>query len=151
ATSCTASSFCEPAQTFTGTSGAFGAAVAIDGDYAAVSAPSQNPNNRGAVTIYHWSGTTWVVDAQLIPPFGPSSVHFGGSMALKGDLLAIGSPGLEAFMLYRRIAPGNWVFEFEYDYQNPNSSGFGSSIALDGDFVIVGAYGDDIPGVDQCG
>lgn len=70
---------------------AFGAAVALDGDRAAVSAPGAS-NGRGRVFLYAWNGVAWSFDQEL-PQVLNQNDEYGASLDLSGDLLLVGAPG----------------------------------------------------------
>jgi len=69
-----------------------GAAIAIDGDRVAIAAPLSNVGafDGGAVDLYRLREGTWRFEQKLTPdeplPFG----EFGTTVALSGDLLAVG-------------------------------------------------------------
>ena len=158
----------------------FGTSVAASGDTVAVGAPGEAssssgvnsvPNegagSAGAVYVFTVNGGVWSQQAYVKPnstgnsPVGDS---FGTSVAISGDVLAVGSTGEDssstgvnstpdklasmagAAYLFTR-STGTWV---QQAYLKPAAVGttqagdnFGLAIAVSGDTVIVGANLED--------
>jgi len=73
-----------------GTGAHFGTAIAASGNILAIGAPGKH-----SVAIYEQTaGNTWVHSQTIVHPSGASGAgtQFGGSLALAGNYLAIGSP-----------------------------------------------------------
>jgi len=75
---------------------------------------------------------------------------FGRSVAIRGDVVAVGAPGfsqsLGAVYIYRRTSNA-WMLEARLD--NPSgvqAESFGNSVAIDGDTLVVGAFGESSDG-----
>ncbi|PWT93941.1 MAG: hypothetical protein C5B55_03610, partial [Blastocatellia bacterium] len=71
----------------------FGAAVAIDGDTAVVSAPIHKVNNIagvGAVYVFVRNGTTWTQEQELTPNDGALNNQFGSAVAIAGNTIMVG-------------------------------------------------------------
>lgn len=141
----------------------FGNSVSIDGDYAIVGAPYEDPvvsgrpiSNGGAAYIFHRSGTTWIEQAKLYRT-AQSTVggYFGWSVDISGDTVIIGayrststsmfSTIYSAGAAYIYVRSGTtWSFQLKlsasdkaaYDY-------FGYSVSIDGNYAIAGAYLED--------
>jgi len=123
--------------------GHFGENVALDGDVLVIGSPDQdngvNPD-RGSVTFlaYDSGTTTWSQDAQI---FGIASTwEFGASVALDGDYVVVGAPGLQYVYVFKRLSPGVWGGDgvLASVFTQPGDR-FGSSVVIDGEQVIVGA------------
>ena len=72
----------------------FGWDVALDGDRAAVAAFKQEyPLQSGSVYVFERGPAGWVETAQLVPAGGSSIDRFGESVALRGDVIAVGATG----------------------------------------------------------
>ena len=72
----------------------FGAAVAIDGDTAVVSAPIHKVNSIagvGAVYVFVRNGSTWTQLQELTPSDGALNNQFGSSVAISGRTIAVGA------------------------------------------------------------
>ena len=67
--------------------------VAIDGDYAIVGAPYEDPGNlasAGSAYIFVRSGTTWSQQTKLTTQPGESQAQFGVSVDIDGDYVIVG-------------------------------------------------------------
>lgn len=100
----------------------------------------------GYVSIYEWSGSTWIQKGQNINGTGVGD-GFGrvSSLNYTGNTIAIGSPG--GSTPYVRICEwngSNWIQKGQTLYGS-NYNSFGSSVALekDGNIVIIGVPLDD--------
>lgn len=139
-------------------SGAFGEEVALssDGKLLAVSAPSLNSTDGGAVYIYQRNGNNWEPFGNVI--YGVAYSNTGQSISFSddGSILAIGSPGKGASVAVNEHKGYTTI----YKYNNANSEWetlgqqiigeaawdfSGSSIDLSGDgsILAIGAYGND--------
>lgn len=161
-----------------GSSDRFGAALAISGDTLVVGAPHEDGglgfgaapgdnsvDNAGAAYVYIRSGNSWVYDAYLKAPVPDANDRFGLSVAIRGDVIAVGSPmedgawsGLTAdqnddsapdsgaVYVFRRIN-GEWA-EPEYIKDSFPGEGdqFGSALALSESFLAVSSPYEDSDG-----
>ena len=124
----------------------FGFSLALDGHRLAVGAPNDDAGNLGSVYLFEGDPTarTWRPAAKLLPRSTETFENFGWSVALDGDLVAVGSPRIDP----NGTATGSaYIFErkdtwIQRAHLQPMSSlatrNFGSSIALHGDMVLVG-------------
>ncbi|MFM8441610.1 MAG: carboxypeptidase regulatory-like domain-containing protein, partial [Acidobacteriota bacterium] len=127
--------------------GYFGGAVAVDNDTIVASAPSVNK-----VYIYRRSGTgwtsTWGLEATITPPAGTSGSWFGGSVAVDGNLLAIGAPDFIVnttasqgqVFIYERSGT-TWTLAETINVPNADSGqtiSFGGSVSLNQTTLVVG-------------
>jgi hypothetical protein len=145
----------------------FGRAIAASGDYAAVSAPNDDPlgTNSGSVFVYERdAGSTWTLVQTLVnPPEGPStsvSAGYGLQLVMEGDLLIVSSPrnttklfdefGIQtgqvttgAVFIYRRAPSGLWLLEQKLR-PSPlfEDTQFGQGVALRDGRLHVGAFGE---------
>lgn len=77
----------------------FAYSMASSGDLLIIGAPGHRYTedrlapltNAGAVWIYRWSGTAWVMEEKITSP-ARSSERFGHSVAIDGDNLVVGAP-----------------------------------------------------------
>jgi hypothetical protein len=126
-----------------------GSSVAIDGDYAIVGAP-RDDGLRGAAYVYHFDGAEWVEQVKLVafdrPITSPLSDRYGTSVAISGDVVAIGSvddihSGISSgsVYIYRRSGV-TWNNEAKLVASDRvNNDDFGATVALDGNVLAVGA------------
>lgn len=131
----------------------FGAAVAVEGDVAVVGAPGAWPSGvqrAGEVFVYQRAGTTWTQVQRLNAVGSGTDARFGASVALSGDLLAVGAPGAETAFLFKKVN-GTWT---QVVNLGVNSSGrypasrlanddFGTAVAVGPGMVVVGAPNHD--------
>lgn len=128
----------------------FGTAVAIDGQRMAVGATGVDKpkDGAGAVYLYERSGTEWQQAAalQLGNDIGVQT-QLGAAVALEGDWLAAGAPGVYAgegaVFLYGR--DGN-EWQQEHRFLPPGSqdfTGLGSNLDMDNGRLIAGVPGFD--------
>lgn len=130
-----------------------GWSVATDGTLAVVGAPGYEPpigQRSGGAFVFSDDGTAWTEEAILLPSNSWSSDRFGGSVAVKGDLVACGawsrdSPDQDrgAVYAYRRNAV-RWV---EVQTLHASDGVFGDhlgwAVGTDGEQVLGGARADN--------
>jgi hypothetical protein len=131
----------------------FGLALAIDGDEMAIGGPYNDTaaGDAGSVWVWRWDATlgAWQMEQQIFASDAESLAHFGASVAIRGDLLVVGSPQKNTTL----GSDGGQVYVFRYDATNHvwneeqrlvQSSGapsdaFGTSVAVSGDVLLGGA------------
>ena len=121
----------------------FGAAVALDGDTLVVGAPWRTTptGETGAAWVFERDALgTWNPVAEILPT---SSSRFGFSVAISGDVLAIGSTGSPAggVEIHERIG-GVWTLARTLDGMTSPMGpywAFGRSLALEGGRLAIGA------------
>ena len=69
----------------------FGYSVALHGNRALISAPSED-NRSGTAYIFRREDTTWVEEARLAAPPPAAVARFGHSVSLLGSRALIGAP-----------------------------------------------------------
>jgi len=119
----------------------FGRSVVIDGDTIAVGAEHDDHGdvaNAGSVYVFVRTGRTWTLEAKLTAPDPRTEAHFGHSLALDGDTLAVGTWATDTVYVFQRT--GAWWSEPQLVRATPEQVGnFGHSLALDGNRMVVGA------------
>jgi hypothetical protein len=124
----------------------FGYAVDVDQDTIIVGALYEGTQGQdsGAVYVFDRAGSGWRQSAKLTPEEGVENAHFGKSVSLSGDRLAVGAPGhgSESAHVYRREGD-SWVAEASFGSAGARSDArFGSAVALDSEILAVGAWTD---------
>ncbi len=142
----------------------FGSSVAISGDTMVIGATNYSMDGvpSGAVYVYQRTEGLWQQAAVLKADNFGDGDQFGSSVALLGDLLAVGAPledggigGIKdtptidetesesgAVYLFRRDAGGMWLQEAYVKETSPIATDqFGSSVALAMNMLVVGAPG----------
>ena len=143
--------------------------VSLDGDRLAVGASQDDGKNNsiisqaGAVYIFKRTGTTWTLERKIedgSDGFNHLDVydHFGTSVSLDGDRLAVGATSDDgknnatadagAVYIFKRTGT-TWTLERKiedgsdgFNHLDANDD-FGLSVSLDDDRLAVGAYWDD--------
>jgi len=124
----------------------FGAAVAVEGDWAVVGAPEDDTNGAGvgAAYVFQRVDGTWTPALTLLPAIGVGGGFFGASVGISGTTLAIGAPGagtggqVEVYTLDN----GSWAVAGTLEPPGAASGDlFGSSLSVSGGEVLVGAPG----------
>jgi hypothetical protein len=160
----------------TGADDRFGHAVALSGDTLAVGAWSEDSDatgingkqtnnsapDSGAVYVFRRTNGVWVQEAYLKASNAGAGDHFGYSLALSGDTLAVGSrwedshatgingdqnnnsaPDSGAVYVFRRTN-GAWAQEAYVKASNAGEDDhFGFAVALSGNALAVGAWFED--------
>jgi uncharacterized protein (TIGR03437 family) len=128
----------------------FGYSVAISGDRVAIGAPVASINGRlsqGLVYLYTRFGSTWTPEGLLTAVDGATDDQFGSSVALAGDLLISGAPGVEvgpnsnqgAAYVFQK-SDSSWRLRAKLIADDGAASDqFGRSVALFGQTALVGA------------
>jgi hypothetical protein len=137
----------------------FGHAVAVDGDTLVVGAPGQPgyPATPGSVHVFVRTGSTWTLQARLLSPGANTTEGFGSSLALEGNTLAIGAPGLVYDAYNNKVyvftrSGSTWSQQQQLEAADPvGGDSFGVSLALDSDTLVIGASGVDTALYDDAG
>jgi hypothetical protein len=133
----------------------FGVQVAVSGDTVFVSDTYHNAR-RGGVHLYSRSNGAWPLQTTITASEGDANTYFGHSIAVRGDLVLIGTAtnsfgsytnllayiatsGNGAAYLYARTGPTSWA-ETKLNPAVPVSlDSYGFSVALAGNSAFVGA------------
>jgi hypothetical protein len=128
----------------------FGRAVAVHGDTLVVTARKEAANapDVGAAYVFGFDGGIWGFQTKLTASDPASGAYFGQSVALHGDLMAIGARNADpnaagAVYVLRRSASG-WG---EVDKVTPpgglKDDHFGFAVDLSGNVMVVGSRRSD--------
>ncbi len=115
----------------------FSYSVALSGGTAVVGAPQQYSNDAGAIYVYSRSGDHWYLHGSLSDPSRQPNDGFGTSVALTGDSLIAGAPGVEdyagAAYFYGRSG-SHWRLQAKETVRRKAdvAGGFGGAIAATG-------------------
>lgn len=132
----------------------FGLDVDIDGDTIAVGArfvDNGANTQQGAAYIFTRTGTSWFEQSRILPRDGASDDHFGESVSLSRNTLAVGSPfhnvGTNAnqgkVYLFNRTGSIWSQAQALTASDGAADDTFGISVALQNDALVIGASGDD--------
>lgn len=150
----------------------FGFSVSIDGDYAIVGSPFEDPNgitNGGSAHIYVRSGSTWSYQTKLNrTASSTANAYFGYSVAISGNYAIVGAPLTDRSSMfsttfdtgaaYIYVRSGTtWSFQRKLIAPDWGAyDQFGFSVSIDsnpntGVWVIVGAPFEDPNGISDAG
>jgi outer membrane protein assembly factor BamB len=126
----------------------FGFAVALNRNYAAVSAPSDDEGAIDSGAVYLFDPETGRLQRSLFNPNPGDDNQFGGAVALSGDRVLVGTPQADAGASNSGAA---YLFdaktgELLQTFTNPAPGAgdlFGNAVAIDGDSILIGAFLDD--------
>ena len=125
----------------------YGSSVAIDGDYAVVGMPGQDPIPvESHVYIYYRDPSTGWGLQQTLSGLHGEYYYFGSSVAIDGDYAVIGSTDSGVTYVYKRSGT-TWTLFQELSSGSTNDS-FGNKVAIEGTTAVVAAYFDDENGTD---
>jgi len=126
----------------------FGRRLALDGERAVIAAPMDEhfAYRGGAVFVFERTARgRWIERARLDPPEPRTLGFYGLSVALEGDLLAVGEPGYPVsptatgrLHVYRHGATG-WTLEERIEEYG---IGFAYAVSVDRGHIAVGAFRD---------
>jgi len=127
----------------------FGVSVALAGDTALVGAYGDMAY-EGSAYVFQRSGSTWTPQAKLVASDGATQDFFGSSVALRGDVAAIGAYGTNvfagsAYLFARTVSHWNQLFELTAS-DGTASEYFGAAIAVTSDTLAAGALHDEPEG-----
>jgi hypothetical protein len=127
----------------------FGFRIALSGNTLAVGAPAyfSNPSREGAVFVFVWNGTAWVLEQRLTASDADPGDEFGFSVDVEGDALVVGATdawfGGAAYVFQR--SGGVWSEQTKILNPNPPTS-FGRGVRLEGSTLAVGDIEEDTNG-----
>ncbi len=124
----------------------FGDALALGRDLLLVSAPWDRRKGGGVVYAYHFDGVRWSREADIFSPNPGGYGHFGSSVALSGNVAAIGEPNAwdgwtrhGIVSIFRRVPGKGWTLEQMLPSRDGHrGSSHGASLALDESWLLVG-------------
>ncbi len=142
----------------------FGVSVDMDGVWAVVGANKDDDKGQesgSAYVLYQNHGSvpdSWGVHGKLKDYNGHKGAHYGYSVSINGDFLAVGSRWKKvshsragAVFVYS-WENGGWIeFSLLTDPENAYNDNLGSSIALDKHSLMVGIPGEDLVQKTDCG
>jgi uncharacterized protein (TIGR03437 family) len=132
----------------------FGTAVAISGDTIVASAEGDTIGTntvQGSAYVFTRSGNVWSQKQKLTANDGTANDHFGSSVAMNGDTIAIGAEydsigvprSLGSVYVFARSG-GGWIQQQRLNPIDPAAAqGFGFSVALSGETLVVGVLDDN--------
>ncbi len=126
----------------------YGAAVAMDGDWAVIGAPLYASDGSGAAEFRQRTPAGWLPAAVVANPDPNNFGRFGDAVDIEGTLAVVGVPGdghdgafsnAGAARVYE-LQSGVWVEIDELVAGDPATDDrFGDAVAISGDVIAVGA------------
>ena len=129
----------------------YGKAVAMYDNYLVVGAPDADVSGfakAGAVFVYKLSGTTWTYLQKIVASNAADQEHFGSSLSLYGNYLAVGAQGSQ-YISYPSAIGRTYVFTKSSGsfsqvqvINNPTNNyddQFGVSVSIDSTSLAVGS------------
>jgi|CXWL01.1.fsa_nt_gi hypothetical protein len=119
----------------------FGYATVLRGGTLVVGAPYDDEFtvSNGAVYIFHRVGPDWVQQTKFGGSRPRDFAHFGYSLSMDGDQLAVATANAEAAYLFEEQA-GTWIEKERLTAPKPGER-FGGPVYLHGDTFVVAAPG----------
>ncbi|MCA9008092.1 MAG: cadherin-like domain-containing protein, partial [Planctomycetaceae bacterium] len=136
----------------------FGRSVSVDNNLIVIGAPFQGAGatRAGSAYVYDVSSGSTVLVATLDNPSPALNDFFGSSVAVSGDMIAVGAyaddtGASDSGSVYvYTLTGGSAVLQATVPNPSPsNGDQFGYSVALSGDTLVVGALGDDTAASDS--
>lgn len=135
----------------------FGHAVSISGDYAFISAVSDETSGKssGSIYVFKRDGTTWTQEQKILVPIsnGNPAIDFGWSICIEGDYALVGAINDNDL---GDSSGSTYVFKYDGSTWNQEQkllpadgktwAYFGYCISIDGDYAIIGARADNYIG-----
>jgi len=132
----------------------FGEAIRLGPERLVAGAPGEL-DERGSVYVFFADDAGLTVDARLSAPDSLPGDELGASVALFGDLVAVGAPGVHAgdgaAFVARRTASGWGALERLVPQDLSEGARFGGAVAVARDLVLVGADQDSPGGLTEAG
>ncbi len=136
---------------------AFGAAVAMEGDWLLVGDPLDDAAgvDSGGAYLYRVLEPFAFYEDMLVPPEVQAGDGFGGALAFVGDRIVIGAPGDDgqgadagaAYVVAFDASAGDELSVVQRIVSDGGGAGdrFGSGVAVHGERVVAGAPGKETP------
>ena len=129
----------------------FAKSVAIFDERIVVGDPDDDTGASNAGSVYLFSTTTGVYQRAINNPAVAANDHFGDTVAIGGNIVAVGAPdddtgGVDAGTAYTFNATTGAVIRTLNNPTAAGSDGFGTAVAISGTNVVVGAPQDDTAG-----
>ncbi len=127
----------------------FGADLDASGPVVIVGAPAKDVGGRinsGAVSVFRYDGSAWLLERELAASDAGNSHGFGRKVAIDGDDVLVGAPSADGVApdtgaaYYYRYSSGNW-FEIERIAPSDSAGGdyFGFDLDLHAGLAMIGS------------
>jgi hypothetical protein len=120
----------------------FGKAVDIHNNWLVIGAPNTASSIHGGyIEIWKESGNSWVRSQKITPAGLPTNADFGISVAIRGDRLVVGAPGIKKIYIYKLV---NNVWQQEQIYQPNLATWAPTTTDAWGNIVYLSKFGFDV-------
>ncbi|HEB61498.1 MAG TPA: PKD domain-containing protein, partial [Phycisphaeraceae bacterium] len=132
----------------------FGSSVAMDAGVAVIGAKSDDDNGPNSGSVYVYDAATGNLNYKLLPDDGDAGDFFGNSVAVSGNIIAVGAifdepNGTRSGSAYLFDADtGQQIVKVVPDDGAENDN-FGQSVAVTDGIMVAGASGDNDNGFDS--
>ena len=101
------------------------------------------------VSLYRYSavGDDWTGATTVLPRPASATAQFGSSLAIDGELIAVGDPGANRVFIYRVLVDGTALIDTVLPVSTTAQS-FGGAVGLDAGWLAVGDPQNDVGRVD---
>ncbi len=129
----------------------FGSGLAIKGNLIVIAAQLDDTNGTDVGQVHLFDATTGALLHTLDDPNPTSGDRFGGSVAIDGDIVAVGSNGddtngTDVGQVHLFSATTGVLLQTLDDPTPTSGDQFGRSVAMSDGFVVTGALNDDTAG-----
>jgi len=128
----------------------YGWSVSMDDTQIAIGVITDN-GDTGAIQIFTYDGTEWLLQHHVVPGGGVSGDWFGSSVSINGSTMVVGSDSdtyiysSEGSVYFFTFDGVNWIQQQKLYCTVPGTDfRFGKSISLSGNNVIVGSASDRV-------
>ncbi|MCR6642512.1 MAG: T9SS type A sorting domain-containing protein [Sporocytophaga sp.] len=120
----------------------FGKAIDLHNNWMVIGAPNTSSSSHGGyIAIWKESGNSWVRSQKITPSGLPSNADFGISVAIRGDRMVVGAPGIKKIYIYKQV---NDVWQQEQIYQPNLSTWAPTTTDAWGNIVYLSKFGFDV-------
>lgn len=92
----------------------FGKSIDMHNDWMVIGAPNVGrPQHGGYIEIWRYTNNAWARNKVIRPAGLPVDADFGISVAIRGDRVVVGAPGVNKAYIYK-YTNNNWVLEQAY-------------------------------------
>ena len=97
----------------------FGKAIDIHNEWMVIAAPNVNgAEHSGYIELWKLVNGTWARNSVIRNTSLPANAEFGNSVAIRGDRVVVGAPGINKVFIYR-LLNNAWVLEKTYEPNAP--------------------------------
>lgn len=125
----------------------FGWSLALDGNIAVIGAPGDDDRGLDSGAAYLFDVSTGTQLAKLLPSEALAGDRFGGSVAIHGTTVLVGSIGNFGSVIEFDATSGLQTRKLDAGCDGMAFSSFGGAVALSATHVLVGAHADNSTGL----